>query len=653
MLRHFKSFPGVVVDDTPYSSQGFAIASDWIRWVEGRAEKMGGYVDACPNFRVPGKTRSQLQWTTIRGAALCALGSSAGLFVVVEDRVHHITPLLPQLSGVLVGDFVTAENHDLIPGQRVHVRGAGLGGAIAVGANPFQIATGLSQVLVSAPAHGLADNTLVTIAGASAVAGEDANGFRTVLAPSADTLVLHLDDLASTSGSFGGAPTIHAWRSAKVLAVTPEGFRIDVAGGNGAVAVVPELRPGREDGVLPGGYGIGGYGVGPYGGTPSAATRANYLPRVWSLDKFGGDTLVAAPVGSSLYRWDVNPSKRAVLVPNAPAHIDWLCVTPERVCMAFGVTHFDGTYDPLAVRWSDVQDLDSWIPTTTNNAGDDRYGRGSYIVGAYATANGIVVWTDTAVYSGVATGDVASFYKFDLIADNCGLISPVAAIVKPDGEAWWVGPGAVVFSMAGGSPVVVECPVTSWLDIDPVQAYKVFMVQDSRFSGISICCPGRYVRLDQREAAQNTRLGWSVGTHRMTTWGDLSVMRYALSVREDGKVCSMETGRSADGEPLPAFVRFAPTELEAEGGNGEFTVNVNRVHLDAIVEGTIRVSLVHKRWPENPDIVKGPWRLSPGKLRFDPRVQGRQFSLEVGSDGADDHWRLGQPRVDTSQGPRR
>ncbi len=100
-------------------------------------------------------------------------------------------------------------------------------------------------------------------------------------------------------------------------------------------------------------------------------------------------------------------------------------------------------------------------------------------------------------------------------------------------------------------------------------------------------------------------------------------------------------------------MRFAPSELAGEDGDGEFCVNLNRVHLDCRLTGAIKVRVISKRWPEHPDKVKGPWVLTPEKLRFDPRVQGRQFALEVYSDGTADAWRLGLPRVDTSQGPRR
>ncbi|WP_279483202.1 hypothetical protein [Aureimonas sp. SK2] len=540
MLGHFKTFPGVVTDDTPYASQGFATASNHVRWVEGKAEMRGGYVDATPGFLLPGKTRSQRQWTTVRGQALAALGWTEGLFVVVEKRVHDVTPLLAPFDGTIQGLRVFAPGHGVRPGQLVHVVGGGVGSSLVLPQDPFRTAAGLSQVLVTADAHGLPDNTLLRISGAALVDGESVNGLRTVLAAGPDTLVLHLDEVAAATVSAGGTPTIDAFQACRVVSVDGDAFIVDAAG-NGQVMVVPTLPPDREDGVLP-----GGYGVGPFGANVSYDTRAAFLPRVWALDTFG-ETLVAAPIGGALYRWDPNPSKQAVVVPNAPAHIDWLCVTAERVLMAFGCTHLDGIYDPLAVRWCNVGDFDAWTPSSANIAGDDRFGRGSYIVAGFATDAGVVVWTDTAVYGGAATGDSSQFYRFDTISDNCGLVSPNAVVVRADGECWWLGPGNVVYALAGGKPHEVDCPVTSWITVDPVQAYKVFACTDSRFTAVTFYAGGRYIRLDTKEAAADPRLGWSVGTHDMTTFGDLSVMGYAMSVRDDGKVCRRTSAPASTG----------------------------------------------------------------------------------------------------------
>lgn len=683
MLRQMQYKPGVVLDDTSYAAMGWAVSSDKIRWVRGKPESLPGYEDASPGETMLGKARGMVGWVSNTGLPYVAIGTHRKLYVSQDGALFDVTPIrdtetlaanpLSTVSGsrtVTVthaahgcrnGDWVYVGADSAVGGIRLG------GGSGSLGSDPYTVTEGSPVVVVYHASHGLKSGDMAFLSGGSSVGGLTVSGLYTVHVIDSDTYTIQDDTPATSSVSGGGTPSYSYSVGYEVTVVDADSYSVEAGseatstatGGGATVAVAYEISVGLDDGFGPSGYGQGGYGLGQYGLNPDPSGKADFRPRTWALDTWG-EELVANPLGGTIYRWQLNLSKRAEAITNAPAKVDWIIVTAERFLMAFGCTATDGVYDPLMIRWSDFQDYETWFPTDTNLAGDYRLSVGSTIVSARVTKSGLLVWTDDGLYLGTYTGSVESVYGFEIAGRGCGLIGPLAAVER-NGTAFWWTSGAGVYTYAGGVPKPVPCPVRRTVEeaIAKDQEYKMHAVFDSAYNGVTWHYPtsdtnevSRYARLDINEQV-DANSGWSVGTSDMTSWIDRGSLPKPQSARVDGMLCVQESGRSAAGEAVSRHVEWAPVEISGDGVYGQNVLNVRRCVFDADITGVAGLVIRTRRWPNGPEQVKGPYTLRQDTTKVDLRQQGRQAGFRIESDGTDDYWRIGNVRFDISQGPQR
>lgn len=673
---------GVIKDDPVYSSQGYAVDSDKIRWVRGSAQAMGGYTDALGGELAAGTCYGLITWNDNVGTPWVALGTTRKLYASADGALYDITPL--RATGTLENAFSTTDGsavvgvahvgHGLKTGDTVHIWGADTvggitpgGGAGTLATDPFLAVEGSEVVTVSHAGHGLSSGDLATFSGAAAVGGVTVDGQYTVHVVDADTYYVRSPAAATSTASGGGTPS-HLYGRAYTATVVDSGsYTITLAtaatstvSGDGDCSYAYELSGGLEDGFASSGYGTGPYGAGPYSLSATAANKADVRPRTWSIQNWG-QNLLANPLGGTIYEWNLDWSQRATPVSNAPAQVDCIVVSPERYLLALGCTMTDSVYDPLGIRWTEPQDNTVWTPSNTNLAGEDRLARGSGIVGAIAAPGGLMIWTDDALYGGRNTGSIDQVWAFDFVSAGCGLIGPHAA-VESDGTAYWMSPSGF-HTYAGGKPKQIPSPVRRHVfeSLVAEQGYKVQAYFDSAFQSVSWSYPSggagkavdRYVRLDLLEQS-DADSGWSVGTTTMTAWVDRGATSYPVSIRNDGMVCFQDVGTSANGAAIARHVEFAPIELAGgDEGNGTHVLNISRATLDSVGSGAVRLTLKARRWPTSPETVKGPYLVAPNTPYVDLRVQGRQIGLRLESNGTNDFWRLGSLRLDMSHGPRR
>lgn len=354
--------PGVIKDDPQYAREGYAADTQWVRWVRGQAQAMGGYTLApSDSATFSGASRGQYNWADTAGNIYGAIGTNNKLYVFLDGRLHNVTP--KRANGIFPGATpfattsgsstvtVTLPNHQAGTGDCVYISGDSTfnnvrlgGGAGSFGSDPFYTVAGSNVVIGSLVNHGMSTNDEITISGGTAVNGITLSGPYLTTVYDTATFAIYHPTKASGTGFGGGTPT-YAIGKPHTVTVTSSGvFTVNAtttatatgAGGGANVSWTFEASVGLVDGsAAPTGYGSGTYGTGVYGVSETSPDTVN--PRTWALDNLGA-TLVATPLGGAIYNWAQNWSQRAARVTTGPQRNAYTLVTNERFVMAAGTT---------------------------------------------------------------------------------------------------------------------------------------------------------------------------------------------------------------------------------------------------------------------------------------------------------------------------
>jgi hypothetical protein len=92
--------PGINREGTQYSAEGNWYDCDLIRFRQGRPEKIGGWTKYSVNEFL-GISRSLMNWSSIDGANLMAVGTDKKLYVELGGVYHDITPMDYKSQGTL------------------------------------------------------------------------------------------------------------------------------------------------------------------------------------------------------------------------------------------------------------------------------------------------------------------------------------------------------------------------------------------------------------------------------------------------------------------------------------------------------------------------------------------------------------------------
>jgi hypothetical protein len=686
MLKELPFRPGTWKDDTSQASRGYAIDSDKIRWVNGRAEAFGGWTQQLAGIQ--GKARAVLEFTTIAGVGLCAIATSSKLYLYLPNRLIDITPA--RAPEVVLGANpiasttgsnlfrITHANHGAQVGDTLYIRdafavgGVQLGGAFGtLSASPFFSTLGSRIVRVVHAGHGLVDNDIAHFSSATSFAGIGAAEFNgtglRVHVRSADSYQFEVSVAATATSSGGGTPNFAYAKPHVVVAVDPGGnsylitgpaaATATATGGGSGVVLEYDIAAGRESTRFSQfGYGSGPFGRGPYGRSPQGIKSDVPLPlRQWTLADYG-EWLIANIVGGPIYWWLANLSQRAMVLPNSPPQCNAVIVTRERYLLACGCTTVEGKFDPMAIRHPDDTDLTDWVPSVTNNARGDRLGQGSAIIGVADRQTGPMIWTDTTPHVGRFVGASDQIYAFEEIGSACGLVAP-HAVVERDGAVYWLTPGFQFYGYRGGLPEPLPCRLADWFKtrLNDLQIGKTFAFADTSFAAISFLFvagnavePGEYVRLDIPEQRRNPDAGWSHGTMDRTVWslGTAFPAKLPLAVSSSGVLYRHEDGYSDAGLPITRYVTFAPVSIE----DGHMRAFISRVVMDVVMEaGSGQVFVFGREWPDKPLRQKGPLPVTPDKKRLDTRFACREAGYTLRTTDKE-FWRLGVISGDVSQG---
>jgi len=406
-----------------------------------------------------------------------------------------------------------------------------------------------------------------------------------------------------------------------------------------------------------------------------------------------GSTLIALIHNGECFEWDSNPTAanntRATIISSAPTASEFSLVsTPDRHLVFFGTETTIGdptTQDPMFIRFSSQEDINTYTPSATNTAGTQRLSDGSKIVGAIRGRDAIYIWTDTALFIMRFVGPPFTF-SFQQVGTNCGLIGKNAA-VEVDGAAYWMSENGF-FRYTGkleSLPCLVEDHVYDDINTIPKQHINVGL--NNLFGEIMWFYPNSGSGTVNRMVAYNyldsspERPVWTTGTLARTAWQDSAIFGkpHATEYDADGTTAvdvnhvygctdgvstyfEHETGLNQIKEgaitAITASIESGDFDIGQQGlgGDGEFMMKVRRVIPDFLSQtGDAKITLNLRDFPNDTQASStlGPFTVTSGTQKIDTRARARSISLKIDNTSTSQFWKVGTFRIDYQPDGRR
>ena len=345
------------------------------------------------------------------------------------------------------------------------------------------------------------------------------------------------------------------------------------------------------------------------------------------------------------------------------------------------VSYSGGTFDPMLIRWADVNaDIgpkpEVWKPELANSAGFLFVKEGSKIITAANVRQETLVWTDTSLSTLQFLG-TAEVFGLQLLSSDTNIMGP-NAYASVNNNMYWMGTDN--FFVYDGRVNVLKCPLTRYVfeDINREQAQLVYGGTNKEFSEVIwFYCSGgstpsptidRYVVYNYRDET------WYYGQLNRTTWFDAGINRHPLAT-SGGYLYSHENGPN-DGQPLGA----APLPMSAyiqsafmDIADGEFYMLTKRVipdvdftaseTIDPVTGATlvpaVNMAVAVTKFPGaasqttdvagttlTRNVTTATGSIDQYTNQVFIRARGRQMNFKISSDTLGTQWQLGDTRVD-------
>ena len=605
--------PGIDKQNTEYGAEGGWIDADNVRFRYGLPEKIGGWEEFTTLTQyLVGMASEVFTWNNLVGIPYAMVGTDRKLYVLTGGIYYDITPI--RLT-------------------------------TAAGDVTFAASTGSPILTVTDTSHGAIQGDFVTFSGATTLGGNI-------------TAAILNSEYEITSIVTANSYTI----TAPVNATAG-----DSGNGGGSVVGAYQITIGSDVNYFDFGWGVGPWGGGSWGTPRAPGTGIALFSRVWQFDNYGED-VVCQLVNGTPYYWELSlgTSTRAVVLAGAPGKNTFaLLSTPDRhlVCLGTETTLGDPTsQDPMFVRFSNQEDITSFVESATNTAGGQRLSDGSTIKTAIRSRGQILILTDSSLHGMQYIGPPYTF-GFQQLSANCGCIGPHAAI-DVNGVAFWMGTDA--FYVFDGTVKKLACTVQDYVfkDMNQVQGTKNFVGLNSQFNEVTWWYSSYTSDFIDRCVTYNYLENvWSIGTMARTAW--VNTGTYAKPIGTEyletstastistiygltaGRtiVYNQETGANANGSALAANIKSGYFDI----GDGDDMLYMKRFIPDFKDQvGDLTVNLLLRAFPQataSPSSLD-PYTITPTTEKVDTRARGRQISLKIESTALATTWRFGTMRVD-------
>ncbi len=713
MLQKLKFASGFNKQVTATGGEGQWVSGDNVRFRYGTPEKIGGW-SQLGSIDVTGRNTALHHFVNTSGIKYAALGTNRILYVYSGGIFYDIHPI--KATTTLTSAFSTTNGSSTVT----------LTFSSAHNINKFDII--------------LLDNfTSITNSNFSS-ANFDDNKFMVQTIPSSTTLTIDVGSNESGSGAStsGGIRVQHYYSVGPAVEVASTGFGLGPWSGfktgqftstlsadintsvtsltmasttsfpsSGTVLIDNELitYTGNSGGTLTGlTRGASGTTAASHSSGDTVTDASDFFawnaaasgdvvtaPGLWSLDNFG-NKLIATINGGESFEWDSNGSvsTRATIIANAPTASAFSIVsTPDRHLIFFGTETTIGTsstQDPMFIRFSSQEDINTYTPSATNTAGTQRLADGSKIVGAIRGRDAIYIWTDTALFIMRFVGPPFTF-SFQQVGTNCGLIGQNAA-VEVDGTAYWMSENG--FFRYTGKLESLPCLVEDFVydDINTTPKQHINAGLNNLFGEVTWFYPNSGSGVVNRMVAYNyldsspQRPVWTTGTLARTAWQDSAVFGkpHATEYDEDGTTATTDTNYifgNQDGTStyyehetglnqvkegattaITASIESGDFDIGQQGlaGDGEFMMKIRRVLPDFLSQtGDTRVTLNLRDFPNDSQASSslGPFTITSSTQKIDTRARARSISLKIDNTSTGQFWKVGTFRIDYQPDGRR
>lgn len=708
--------PGVNRDQTNYASEGGWYSMDKVRFRSGFPEKIGGWtVKTFDAYE--GSARSMFTWAAIDGSKLTAIGTNEKIYVNSGTQLHDITPLRVTYTSTTVPSsdncFQTTNGSNLVEilnitagiqdGEWVTFSGVttAVGGVPAADFNKeFQITIigGAPFIAVATTATSTATSTGNTAIVAqfeinigfpivTAGYGWGAGGWSRGTWGSGSTVPINFPARLEFFDNFNQNLVFNINASDLYYWEYDPGFTtraVTLASVPGAIAVPQQVD----------------YSLFASSGHYVALGCTNYLAStvagqtISTMTRGGTGNLTATVTTTSAHGLSsgdyITVSGTTPTQFNGTFQITYIDATHFSYTMlsapagnaspvgTYVFNDYNGTYDPLLIRWANVDanvgpQPEVWQPTVTNTAGFLRLQSGSKVISALNSRQEMLIFTDTSLTSMQFLGTTEVFGLQEL-SHNISIAGP-NAVVGINNVVYWMGRDK--FFTYSGRVDALPCTLRQYIfsDINYNQAQLFFAGTNNQFNEIIwfYCSSGaneidRYVIYNYSESI------WYYGQLERTAWLDSGDFNNPIAVA-DGWVYDQENGVD-DGQPngtaplpISAYIQSADVDID----DGDKYMLIRRILPDInflqseqtnpvtgatnTIQATITVGV--RNFPgaasatSNASGVTTARNITTATATVDQytnqvfvRARGRQMSFRIESNNVGTQWQLGMPRVD-------
>jgi hypothetical protein len=654
MLQKLKFKAGFNKQDTDSGAEGQWTDGDFVRFRYGMPEKIGGWLQlTAANKTLPGAARAQVAFSSFAGEKYAAIGTSQGLFLYYGNDFYDISPL----DTAITGGTLTTTN-------------------------------GSNVVTINKGSHGLKVGRYVTLSGVTVTGASDFTPAE--LQQSYE--ILSVPDIDKF--------TVQASRNEGASGMTAAG----------AVTVNPYVEVGPTTQTTGYGWGTSTWNVEAWG-TERSTSDVVLAPGNWSLDNFG-QVLVATIFDGRTFTWNAGASNprtiRASLTTsgfatgNNPTATRFTLVSDrDRHLFHFGTETTIGdptTQDPMFVRFSNQEDLNTYTPTSTNTAGTFRLDTGNEIRAAIQGKDYVFVITDLAAYVIQFVGPPFTF-SVRQVGTNCGCISQHAAAFV-NGAVFWMGSQGGFFVFDGtvkSLPSLVEDFVFTTdgdnLGLNFNSSDVISAGANNLYTEVNWFYPkSGSDQIDRCVTYNYSEDCWTTSSLDRTTYQDQSVFdnpyatdygdtdtpvfpdilgitnKYGSSIYYEHETGTDQVN-STSTTAIPAFIKSGDWDITSRRsalgqstgivdyrGDGEFFMAVRRFIPDfKYQEGNAKVTLLVSAYPDDVAVSSplGPFTITKTTDKVDTRARGRLVSIKIENDGTGETWRYGTLRLDAQPDGRR
>ena len=642
-LVDFKILPGIDKQTTTAGAENRWIDSDNVRFRYGLPEKVNGWQSPVKKSIV-GVTRAMHAFVDLEGNKYIAIGTDKFLLIYYDGELYDITPLASALTGATITTVASSA-------------------AVTIGYTNHGLSEG-DIILMS--------NTTLPVGTGYTAADFDDKLFQITSVTDADNFVITQSSAATGNAGPGGSIDIDPYE-----------------------VVGPQIQ---TEGY---GWGVSTWGSSTWG-TAKTSSDVILEPGLWSLDNYG-TVLVATIANGKTFTWDSTAANRLETraststtgfeTTNNPTASRFTMVSPTtRHLIHFGTETTTGdttSQDDMFIRFSDQENINSYVPTSINTAGSQRLQDGTQLISAVRAKEAMLVWTNNALYIMRHIGAPFTF-GFEQVGTNCGLIGKNAA-VEIDGVAFWMSPKG--FFAFDGTVKSIPCSVEDFVydDIDTTKGQQICAGINNLYTEITWWYPSSGSDFNDKYVTYNyAEKVWYTGTEPRTSWIDAEIYpnpfgtkftstgtaNFPVVVGESGlgktQLFEHEIGTDQVDETgavttITSFIKSFDFDLQQRqsalssqpmslGIVGEVFVAVRRFVPDfETLDGKAKVTLGIKRYPQQSDSNSSlsPFTIESSTDKKDTRARGRFVNVKIENDAANQSWRFGTFRLDIQPDGRR